>query len=175
MFLCVLMAYAFIPHGTDITGLGAGAYQAQYLADRIGRTFWVITLLNGFWILWGTQLSIVDGFTRLVTDHLWSGSERMRRIRGGDVRYVYYPILIIFAVWGCIAMNLAQPMFLLLIGANIAGLTFVITGVHILVVNRKFLPKEVRAPLWREIIIGLSCIFFGFFVTMNVCRLCGIA
>ena len=173
MFLCVVLAYGVIPHGTDITGLAAGAYQADYVASRIGRAFWFLTLLNGFWILFGTQLSVIDGFTRIVTDHVWSGSERIRRVRGGDVRYVYYTILIIFAIWGCIAINLARPLILLMIGANIAAVIFVITGIHILVVNRRFLPKEIRPPRWREIIVVLTCIFFGFFVLMNVGKLVG--
>jgi Mn2+/Fe2+ NRAMP family transporter len=173
MYLCVLLAYGIIPHGTDITGLAAGAYQADYLAQRIGRFMWFLTLLNGFWVLFGTQLSIIDGFTRVVTDHLWAASERIRRIGKGDVRYIYYAILVIFAIWGCIAINLAKPMVLLIIGANMAGFIFVFSGVHILVVQHRFLPKEVRAPMWRQGIIVLHCIFFGFFVLMNIVKLIG--
>jgi len=33
MFLNVNLATAVIPHGTDLQGLAAGAYQAEYLAD----------------------------------------------------------------------------------------------------------------------------------------------
>jgi Mn2+/Fe2+ NRAMP family transporter len=173
MYLCVLLAYGIIPHGTDITGLAAGAYQADYLAQRIGRFMWFLTLLNGFWVLFGTQLSIIDGFTRVVTDHLWAASERIRRIGKGDVRYIYYAILVIFAIWGCIAINLARPMVLLIIGANMAAFIFVFSGVHILVVQHRFLPKEVRAPMWRQVIIVLHCIFFAFFVLMNIVKLIG--
>jgi Mn2+/Fe2+ NRAMP family transporter len=171
MFLCVLLAYGLIPHGTDISGLAAGAYQADYLSKKIHSIFWFLTLLNGFWILFGTQLSIIDGFTRVVTDHIWNGSERMRKL--GDVRYVYYSILVLFAIWGCIAINLAAPFVLLVIGANIAGFIFVVSGIHILVVQHRFLPKEVRAPVWRQVVIALSCVFFAFFVLMNILKLLG--
>ncbi|URD51969.1 hypothetical protein [Chroococcidiopsis sp. CCNUC1] len=34
---------------------------------------------------------------------------------------------------------------------------------HALYVNRKFLPAELRSPLWREAIVLLSVVFFGFF------------
>lgn len=169
MYLCVVLAYGIIPQGTDIGGLAAGAYQAEYLMKRIGRAMWFLTLINGFWILFGTQLSIVDGFTRVVTDHIWAGSERMRRL--GDVRYIYYSILIIFVIWGCIAINLARPFILLVIGANMAAFIFVFSGVHILVTQHRFLPKEILAPMWRQVIVALSCIFFGFFVLMNIVKL----
>ena len=35
MYLCVVLAYGVIPAGTDIGGLAAGAYQADYLVKRI--------------------------------------------------------------------------------------------------------------------------------------------
>jgi hypothetical protein len=173
MYLCVVLAYGVIPHGTDIGGLAAGAYQAEYLTEKIGRVMWFLTLLNGFWILFGSQLSVIDGFVRVVTDHMWNGSERMRRV--GDVRYIYYAILIIFAIWGCIAINLAKPFILLIIGANIAGFIMAFSGIHILVVQHRFLPKELRAPAWRQLIIVLSCVFFAFFVLMNILKLLGIS
>jgi hypothetical protein len=171
MYLCVLLAYGVIPHGTDIAGLATGAYQADYLMKRVGRIMWFLTLLNGFWVLFGTQLNNMEGLTRVITDHIWTGSERARRV--GDVRYVYYSVLTIFVIWGCIAFNMAQPFVLIIIGANMAGFIFVFSGVHILVTQHRFLPKEVRAPMWRQVIIALSCIFFAFFVLMNIVKLIG--
>jgi len=169
MYLCVVLAAGVIPHGTNIGGLAAGAYQAEFLVKKVGGIMWFLTLLNGFYILFGSQLSVMDGFVRVVTDHLWNGSERIRRV--GDVRYVYYSILIVFAIWGCIAINLAQPFVLLIIGANIAGFIMVFSGAHILVAQHRLMPKEVRAPMWRQVIIVLTCIFFGFFVLMNILKL----
>jgi len=171
MYLCVLLAYGVIPHGTDIAGLATGAYQADYLMKRVGRIMWFLTLLNGFWVLFGTQLNNMEGLTRVITDHIWTGSERARRV--GDVRYVYYTVLAIFVIWGCIAFNMAKPFVLIIIGANMAGFIFVFSGVHILVTQHRFLPKEVRAPMWRQVIIVLSCIFFAFFVLMNIVKLIG--
>lgn len=132
---------------------------------------WFLTLLNGFWVLFGTQLNNMEGLTRVITDHIWTGSERARRV--GDVRYVYYTVLAIFVIWGCIAFNMAKPFVLIIIGANMAGFIFVFSGVHILVTQHRFLPKEVRAPMWRQVIIVLSCIFFAFFVLMNIVKLIG--
>jgi hypothetical protein len=164
MFLCVLLAVTFVPAGTTISGFAVAAYQAEGLAKVGGNLLWTLTLLNGFWILWGTQLSITDGFVRTVTDMLWSGNKAVRNWRGGNVGYVYYTILIAFAVWGCIAMNLAQPFVLILLGANAAGLAFLFLTAHTVYVNRKFLPKELQPPLWREIGMLLFWLFTAFFV-----------
>lgn len=174
MYLNVILAAAIIPKGTAITGLAAGAYQAEYLAKTVGRAFWFLTLLNGFWILWGTQLAVIDGFVRLATDILWTGSETLRRWAKEDIRKVYYGVLILFALWGCIALNLAQPLILIMIGANMAAFIFVVAGIHVLVVNRKFLPKEVRSAPWRQGAVGLAVLFFGFFVVMNAGRQLGL-
>lgn len=164
MFLCVLLAVTFVPAGTKIGGFSVAAVQAEGLAKVGGNILWTLTLLNGFWILWGTQLSITDGFVRTVTDMLWAGNKAVRTWRGGNVRLVYYTILIAFALWGCIAMNLAQPFILIQLGANAAGLAFLFLTAHTMYVNRKFLPKEIQPPLWREVILVLFFIFTAFFV-----------
>ena len=72
--------------------------------------------------------------------------------------------MIAFTVWGCIAMNLAQPFVLILLGANAAGFVMMITTIHVTYVNHKFLPKELRPPLWRDVVMVLYCLFCAFFV-----------
>lgn len=169
MFLTVNMATALIPHGTEIGGWSVANYQAEELAKIGGKFLWILTALNGFWILFGTQLSVSDGYIRQSTDALWI-SDRVRSWCKEDVRRLYYALLAIFTIWGCIAINLAQPFVLILIGANAAGLVFVIAAIHILILNRKILPKEIRPPLWREIGIVLCALFYGFFVLMLIIK-----
>jgi hypothetical protein len=53
---------------------------------------------------------------------------------------------------------------LLQLGANIAGLAMVITSLHILRVNTKFLPVELRPPMWRRVALVCMSVFYGFFV-----------
>ena len=77
MFLNVNLATAIIPHGTDLQGLAAGAYQAEYLS-KIWPGFWFLTLFNGFWILFKTQLGNTDILVRTVTDALWMSSQKAR-------------------------------------------------------------------------------------------------
>ena len=85
MFLNVNLATAIIPHGTDLQGLAAGAYQAEYLR-KIWPGFWFLTLFNGFWILFKTQLGNTDILVRTITDALWMSSSRAREWKLGHPR-----------------------------------------------------------------------------------------
>lgn len=166
MLLPALITLEFVPYGTRFDNeFGIAVYQAQYMSLATGNhVFWLIILLIGFWILYSTQLGVTDAFVRMVTDIIWSGSSRIRRWRGGDIRFVYYGVLFLFTLWGLFILLLdVKPLLLILIGANIAGLNFAFLGLHILYINRKFLPVELRPPLWREIVVLLGVFFYGFF------------
>jgi hypothetical protein len=116
------------------------------------------------WVLFKTQLDILEGTTRSMTDMLWSGSRRIRKWRGGDVRLIYYTILVAAVIWGLIALRLTQPIVLLQLSANVAGLVMVISSIHILYVNTKLLPRELKPPMWRRAsLIGMA-VFYAFFV-----------
>ena len=85
MFLNVNLATGLIPHGTDLQGLGAGAYQAEYLS-RIWPGFSFLTLFNGFWILFKTQLGNTDILVRTIADCAWMSRTRAREWRFGIPR-----------------------------------------------------------------------------------------
>jgi hypothetical protein len=161
MFLNVNLATAIIPHGTDLQGLAAGAYQAEYLR-QIWSGFWFLTLFNGFWILFKTQLGNTDILVRTITDALWMSSSRAREWKAG-IRAIYYGILLVFSVWGIFVIRSASPFQLFKILANMAGIVLMIAGVQIFFVNRRFLPEALRPARWREIGLLLCSAFYAFF------------
>ena len=171
MYLNVNLATAIIPAGTDLQGLAAGAYQAQYL-KAIWPGFWFLTLFNGFWILFKTQLGNTDILVRTITDVVWMASPRARGLSRG-IRAIYYGILILFSVWGAIVIRSASPFQLFKVLANMAGIVLVISGIQIFIVNRRFLPRAVRPARWREMGL-LVCsgfyAFFAFFVIRDLIR-----
>ena len=171
MFLNVNLATAIIPHGTDLQGLAAGAYQAEYLS-RIWPGFWFLTLFNGFWILFKTQLGNTDILVRTITDATWMSSKSAREWRRG-IRSIYYGILVAFSIWGIFVIRFASPFQLFKILANMAGIVLLIAGVQIFLVNRRFLPQAVRPSKWREAGL-LACsgfyAFFAYFVIRDLIR-----
>ena len=164
IMLPALITLQFLPSGTQfVNQFGIAVYQAQYIVWATGNQFlWNITLLIGFWILFSSQIGITDAFVRMVTDMIWANSSRQDR-QERDVRLIYYSVFFVFSLAGTIILFLdVKPLLLILIGANIAGLNTVIISLHTLYVNRKFLPPELKPPVWREIVVVLGAIFYGF-------------
>src|SRR5918993_283804 len=171
MFLNVNLATAIVPQGTDLQGLAAGAYQAEYLS-KIWPGFWFLTLFNGFWILFKTQLGNTDILVRTITDALWMSSSRAREWKRG-IRAIYYGILLVFSIWGAIVIRSASPFQLFKILANMAGIVLMIAGVQIFIVTRRFLPKALRPPAWREaglLVCSAFYAFFAYFVVRDLIR-----
>ncbi|MDJ0594280.1 MAG: Nramp family divalent metal transporter [Pleurocapsa sp. MO_226.B13] len=174
--LPVLITLQFVPFGTEfVNQYGIAVYQAQYMILATGQEFlWNITLLIGFWILFSTQLGVTDAFVRMVTDIIWSSSSNSEDRSPGDVRTIYYSVFAVFSLSGALILFLeVNPLFLILIGANIAGLNMAIIGLHTLYVNRKYLPVELKPPLWREVVVILGTIFYGFLFFRAVPELFG--
>lgn len=164
IMLPALITLQFLPSGTQFTNqFGIAVYQAQYIVWATGNEFlWNVTLLIGFWILFSSQIGVTDAFVRMVTDMIWANSNS-EDLQERDVRLVYYSVFFVFSLTGIIILFLdVKPLLLILIGANIAGLNTVIISLHTFYVNRKFLPPELKPPVWREIVVVLGAIFYGF-------------
>ncbi|MFQ5704551.1 MAG: Nramp family divalent metal transporter [Gemmatimonadales bacterium] len=166
MALPALLYVTFVPAGTDLRGLGVAAALAQELRAQVGPFLGVFVALLGGWVLFKTQLDTLEGMTRAITDILWTGNRRIREREGGDVRLVYYAVLAIVVVWGIVALRLTQPIVLLQLGANMAGVVFIVTSIHLLYINTTFLPREIRPPLWRRVGLVATAVFYGVFVTL---------
>lgn len=164
MVFPALLYITFLPAGTDIRGLGMAAALADSVGSEAGALAAGAIAFLGAWILLKAQLDILDGMTRSLTDMLWTGSKRLRAMPRADVRKLYYGVLAVVVVWGMIAMQLAQPAALLQLGANMAGVVFVISSLHLLYVNTRLLPVELRPPLWRRAALVATSVFYGAFV-----------
>jgi hypothetical protein len=171
MVLPAVLYVTFIPRGNNIEGLGISAALASAISGKAGFGLGSAIAFLAAWILFKTQLDNLDGLVRATTDILWSGSARIRRWRGGDIQRLYYCVLIAMVCWGLIALRLAQPTVLLRLSANIAGIVFVVTPLHLLYVNTRLLPAHVRPPLWRRAaLIGMS-MFYAVFSTLSLLSL----
>jgi hypothetical protein len=173
MLLPALLYVTFLPAGTNIAGIGISAALAAAVGSQNGPLLAGLIAFLGAWILFKTQLDSVEGMARAITDILWTGSDRLRSWRGGDVRAIYYGVLGVIVLWGVVALRLAQPIVLLQIGANIAGAIFVFTSLHLLYVNTRLLPVHVRPPMWRRCALVAVALFYGFWVTLSVRSMLG--
>jgi hypothetical protein len=173
MTLPALLYVTLLPSGSDIQGLGIGAALAHAVDARAGALLGGVMALLGAWILLKSQLDILEGMVRAITDILWTGSRRLRAWRGGDVRAVYYSVLGVVVLWGIVALGLAQPIVLLKLSANVGAVVFIVASLHLLYVNTRLLPPHVRPPLWRRAVLIGVALFYGFFLILSVRSVAG--
>jgi hypothetical protein len=166
MYLNVNLATWIMEPGTDLQGFAAGAYQAERMAKLFWSGFWFLTLFNGFWILFKTQLGNTDILVRTIADVLWLSSSRVRSWRGGDIKSVYYALLFTVSAWGVATLWWAGAADMFKVLANMAGLILAIASLQIIIVNRSFLPRALRPALWREGLLLFASAFYWFFAAM---------
>jgi hypothetical protein len=157
-----------LPSGTNIQGLGMAAALASAVGARSGALAAAVVAMLAAWILFKTQLDIIESMVRSITDILWTGSRRMRRWSRGDVRVVYYGALGVVCLWGIFALRLAQPGMLLMLAGNVAGVVFTIASLHLLYVNTQLLPGALRPPMWRRIALVAMSAFYGVFTILSI-------
>ncbi len=161
MFLNVNLAQAIIKPGTDLSKIGAGAFQAQYMAEHFWSALWILGLLNGFWILFSTQLGNTDVLIRTLTDTLWTASSRVRSWRDGSIAKVYYSLLFVFTAWGLVAVHLGSAMTLFKYLGTMAGVVMAIAGVQLYLVNTRLLPRELQPSWWRKAALLICSAAYG--------------
>jgi hypothetical protein len=166
MGLPALLYVAFIPAGSDIRGLGIAAALAHAVLERGGAVLAGGVALLGAWILFKTQLDILEGTVRVLTDIIWTGNRRVRGTPDADVRVIYYAVLAGVVLWGILALRLTQPIVLLELGANMAGIVFIVASLHLLYINTTLLPPQLRPPVWRRAALVATAVFYGVFVTL---------
>ncbi len=172
MALPALLYVAFVPAGTDIRGLGIAARLAYALLEQpAGAWLAGMVALLGAWILFKTQLDILEGTVRVITDLIWTGHRRTRETPHADVRVVYYAVLAAVVAWGMVALKLSQPIVLLQLGANMAGIVFIVASLHVLYINTTLLPRELRPSLLRRAGLVATALFYGVFVTLWLAHL----
>lgn len=168
MFLPGILYVAMLPRGQKLPAWGIAASTGSGLIQQLGSFGWFLALFFGFWILYSTAISNVDLVVRQTTDMLWFSVESIRRWAKADIRRVYYTLLIVFFAWGVTFVNIALPLVIFAISANIANFTMALSAILTIRVNRKFLPKEYRGSAFREVMLVLNLVFFGFFFLVFV-------
>ena len=125
-------------------------------------------MLNGFWILFSTHIANTDVLTRTVTDIAWAANKNVRK---KSVGRLYGILLLGFTVIGCFATFIGDAKTLLMILGATAGPVTAIAAIQILRVNTTLLPKAIRPPMWRRVMLGLCALFYGAISVALIVRL----
>lgn len=149
-----------------VSGDRTAAMSAAGIAGRAGEIFWFLTLFCGFLVLAPSQVATIDGLIRRWTDLSWTGLPALRRLEGYKVKYIYYSLLCLYAIWGLVVLwLLPKPGVLVNVTAGVLmNMALGFSALHTLWVNRRLLPRELRPGLGRQ--AGLvAC--GGFFLSLS--------
>ncbi|MBW8885917.1 MAG: hypothetical protein JF612_14335 [Planctomycetia bacterium] len=153
------------PSGVLVTAAGLTPY---FAGPTWGRIFWALTLLCGFLVLSTCFVSTADGIIRRWVDVFWTASARLRQLDPQNIRYVYFSVLVGYAIFSVIALWFNSPAALIkwaTLGYNFA-LGF--SCWHTFVLNRVLLPRALRPGLFPSIALICGGIFFWALGTVAV-------
>ncbi|MEM4699739.1 MAG: Nramp family divalent metal transporter [Candidatus Nezhaarchaeales archaeon] len=166
VFFTSTLAYGLlVPRGLAPMGFACATVQAQVLSEVIGPAAWFLILFSGFLILIGTQMGLMDSVARVITDNFWVASERARKWSKEDPRRFYYAVLyLLFAVAlvlliGMIGFGWASPFELTAIGSCLGLFALFIAFLLQIIVNYKFLPKQLRPSIVTTIILVIGTVW----------------
>jgi hypothetical protein len=162
MALPCMMSLEFIRNAT-VTGDRVAAMTAEGIADRyptLGWLFWITTLSCGFLVLAPGQVSVGDQIARRWTDMIWTASARVHRLGRGEVRYIYYGILGLYALGGFVILWLLPAFRIATIGVVLGNLGLGFSTLQALYVNRVLLPRELRPNVVQEVGTAVCGVFF---------------
>lgn len=173
MALPALLSIQFAHH-SDLPGTGVAWSQALITSDgmrlapsmtpSLAKALWLLSLLAGMMVMFPSQMSIVDDFSRRWTDGLWTASPRIRRsLKGHQVGRIYYSILTLYVLWSFLCAWLfstyGTPKLMTLVIANLNNLALGITALQLLWINTTLLPPQLR-PRWYHALGLVGCAVF---------------
>ncbi|PIR42171.1 hypothetical protein CO058_02770 [candidate division WWE3 bacterium CG_4_9_14_0_2_um_filter_35_11] len=165
ILLLALLSYITVfgnPNNTE--GINFIYNQAQVITTRIGPVFGALLLLVTSFMLFSTQLSVIDASGRILTENLVLLMPNIKN-KGNIIPKIYYSAIWILISFGILVLlkGTSEPKFLIILGAVLnAFCMFVFSGI-LIKLNTKLLPKAIHPSLIRKIIVYTTFAFFGVF------------
>jgi len=163
MYLPSMIVASLVPIGTTLPAWGIAAHVSNEFAAKVGPWGYYFIAFIGVVVLFSSALATLETLIRMATEISWTSIERFYKWAKGDIRKIYYPLLAIYLIFGCSAMWLAAPLTLLLISANVVHFFGIWLIPALTYVERKIIPKELRAPIWLVVLSWIMWAFHLFF------------
>jgi hypothetical protein len=167
-----MLSVQFLPRGAVIddqwtaAGMTAGAVQ-NAVGGSLGQLAWFMTLFCGFLVLAPSMATSADGVIRRWVDVFWTSSPRLHKVDPRHIRYVYFGVLSVYAIFGMIMLSLGRPVTLLLVATTIFNFALGFSCWHTLWLNLVLLPQQIRPGWFARITLFLSGCFFWTVATVS--------
>lgn len=174
-----MLSVQFLRRGTEVkdqwtaAGMTADAV-SEAVGGNLGHIFWFLTLFCGFLVLAPSMATSADGVVRRWVDVFWTSSKRLHQVDPKNIRYLYFGVLSIYAIFGLTMLSLQAPEKLLIVATTIFNFALGFSCWHTLWLNLVLLPKEIR-PNWfvRIALFSAGC-FFWMVATVSALQKLGV-
>jgi len=160
--LLSLLAYATAYGIADnSSGISFIINEAAVIGGSLRPLFLLVTGL----MLFGTQLTVLDSTSRIITENIAVASFGRTSIFKHPSR-IYYSVLWLQILFGCMVLlfGFSEPQTLIVVGSVINAVAMFVSFPLVLWLNTRLLPVATRPNTIRKVINVGSFVFFGYFV-----------
>lgn len=179
--LVLLAVNAFViltPMGLVPEGLQVAVVQAHIFGQHWGKFGYNLFLFMAFLMLFSVMWTVIDAFTRIITDILYVNSREgpfkkyLSFIKKISIHHLYYGLIAGFVLLSALLIPLRQPLIFLTISSALGGAVMAIYLPIILYLNNRRLPKPLR-PGWitNLVLLGGSVFYLVFSTVLIVQKL----
>ncbi|OQA03312.1 MAG: hypothetical protein BWY68_00769 [bacterium ADurb.Bin400] len=164
--MLALLSYATVyGEGGNLKGIDFIVGEGKAIGSVLGTTIGSVFLLIAGLMLFGTQFTVLDSTSRIITENYVLAKPTKERVR--RIPKTYYVVLWLQLLFGIAVflVGFTEPRTLVTLGAVFNALAMFISFFLIFVLNHKILPKELRASMLRKTIIIVAFAFFGYFAS----------
>jgi hypothetical protein len=159
-----LVAYSTVFGNPDLPAEGGFDFislEADELDSRVGSWFGTMFLVIGAVSLFAAAIGIVDYVSRLVADvvHVSYTSDSARWTESR----IYFTVVWAMVVFGTtiLALGFDQPLVLVTISTVLGGAIMFIYSILLVLINRRYLPEELKLRGYRLAIIAGAIVLLG--------------
>lgn len=175
--LVLLSLNAFVvltPKGLVPEGINVAIVQANIFGEGWGVIGYNSFLIMAFLMLFSVMWTIVDAFTRIITDILYVNSNSgpfekyLKFLKGIPESYLYYGLVVLILSSNAILMTFKQPLALLTISAVLGGVAMAVYVPILIFLNNFRLPRELRPGIITNVAMVLASIFYVVFSIVSL-------
>lgn len=163
ILLLALLAYS-TTYGlaSNMTGINFVINESVAIGTKTFEVFGIAFLLLVSLMLFGTQLTVLDATSRILTENFIILKHALKKV---NISKIYYILLWFQIISGIIVFMLGftEPLQLLVISAVLNAFAMFIHAVLTLWVNSTLLHDNMKPSVFRLIAMGLAICFYGGF------------
>jgi hypothetical protein len=179
LLLSVNAYVTLVPKGLVPEGLNVAVVQAHIFGAQWGVWGFNLFLIMAFLMLFSVMWTVIDAFTRIVSDILYVNShtgpfvKRLGWLRDISIHKLYYGLIIAIVIVSALLLPWQQPLPLLTMSAVLGGFTMAIYTPLLIYLNNFHLPRPLRPGWFTNFMMCAASLFyisFALYITLHYLR-----